>query len=97
MKKISLIDFQRLSGLSDRALMHLLKSTQLKCSTEQGQILIDIEQLSVKKLVEAVSHKSAQLLLKDQNYLSERIASTLTTKLESIFDQALSIAAGRKS
>lgn len=90
MSYVSLEDFQKLTGISDSALLWLLKRQNLVCEIGQSGILqIDIESAHVKSLIEALAQKQTEVLAADRDLLFERISGILLTRLDDIVARAV--------
>ena len=96
MKLISLAELQRLTGLSDRAMMQILSNGQLQCECRDNEIFFDSSSIELHSLVRAIAQRKQEIIQRDQNYISERISSLIAQRLEALFERALSIASGRK-
>lgn len=86
---VSLTEFQRLTGLSDSAILWLLKHNKiaLAYSLDQG-IRVDAGDASTRLMVEAMIHQHETLISEDESLLMERISALIRTHLESIFETA---------
>ncbi len=92
MKLVKLAQFQDLLALSDKALMYLLRENRLKLSFDPAQgILVNIEDLDMKDLVEAIASLKRDLLRDNSELIAERLASIVGNKLERLVEEALAI------
>ena len=87
---VNLQEFQRLSGLSDKALLHLLKHNQLRCEVRDGSCLvIDIESTETKALQESILQRQHETLNSHQDLISERLGTIVRDEMQSIVDEAI--------
>ena len=89
MKWIRLAELQRISGLGDRATMHLLRQNLLSCriDAEQG-ILVDVDAVTSRVVLEAVAN--GPLLSKEEvDGWTERLARVLAECLDGIVKEAV--------
>ncbi|RMG43704.1 MAG: hypothetical protein D6719_03200 [Candidatus Dadabacteria bacterium] len=90
MKLVNLSEFQRLTGISDRSLLWLLKNRRLICQvSDASEIMIDIESADVKKLIEAMKSTNHDFLKKRQRIITEKFARIIGEELDVIVDQAV--------
>lgn len=91
MKLIRLAEFQDLLNLSDRALTCLLRENKLKMSiNQQTGLLIDIEDVQVDQLVQAIIHLRTDMLGQNSELIAERLAALIGRNLECLIEEALS-------
>jgi hypothetical protein len=97
MNKVSLKEFKNISGLSDRALVHLLieNSISIEYSEEEG-ILIDIESANVDHLIRATIKQQKEILSSKKKLYMESFASLIAEHLELIVDEAIMLARSQK-
>ncbi len=87
---VSLQEYQRLSGLSDKALLHLLKHNLLSCSNrENSGLVVDIESTEVRALHEAILKRQQEVSLQQQDLISERVGTIVRDEMQSIIDEAI--------
>ena len=85
MTLVTLTEFQRITGLSDQALLWLLKDNQLECSIdEENGLMIDIESTNTTELIKAVALKHEQVLERHKRIVSERFARIISEQMEEI-------------
>ncbi|MCO6432192.1 MAG: hypothetical protein J5J00_15145 [Deltaproteobacteria bacterium] len=87
MKHYPLLDFKRLSGLSDGAIVWLLSSGKLPCTLgKQGELLIDCDDLNVKAIISAISKRNARTL--DQHFalVEERFSAVMGEQMEELIE-----------
>ena len=89
---IPLGKYQRLTGLSDRALVHLLCSNKLSCRCDEEQgILVDFESVDNKELLEAVAKTHAAAVGDIEVLMAEKFGSFISEKFEEISSEAISL------
>ncbi|MCB0309782.1 MAG: hypothetical protein KDD42_01025 [Bdellovibrionales bacterium] len=92
MKLLTLEEFQKLTSISDRAIVWLLKNKKLACQiNDQNELLVDIESAQIKDLVSAISARHLELMTNNRRLVSERLAKIVSSKLEEFLDQALQV------
>lgn len=90
MKLLRISEFQRLSGLSDRALAWLVVNNRLPCQADPKQgIMVDVESVEIGTLVSAIAARKEELLKERHSFLAERFANIIGKSLEEILDEAL--------
>lgn len=93
---LSIEEFQRASGLSDSAVLWLLKSNQLKCRSDPKKgLLICNDSLEMQTLVEAIARGKHRAAGKDQRILVEKMARIVRENMESIFEESIARVASR--
>jgi len=88
---VSLADFQALAGLSDGAVVWLLKENKLPVvySRETG-LAVDATAATVAQLIEAIMHEHKESLVRHESLLMEKIGAIISAHLETILDEAVS-------
>ena len=67
-KQLSLDELQNITGLSDSALLWLLKTGRLRCITnKEGVIFVDISSVELSDLVSALTRIQTESLKKHQD------------------------------
>jgi len=90
-KHLSLTEFQDLVGLSDSALVWLLKNSDLECHIgDDGKIRVDASSTSTKDLVKALTTANKELLQKDAQMIKEKLSQMIGEEFENISREALS-------
>lgn len=85
MSLVSLFEFQKLTLLSDEAVLWLLKHNRLSCSLDSdGSILIDTSAVTTKSLVQAISAIRSDTLATLDSALLEKCARRFSEHLEEI-------------
>lgn len=87
---LTLDEFQRLTGVSDAALLWALKNNlfALSYSAENG-LSVDIDSVDVKDLVRALASKKEEILAQESGVLTEKITNIISNNLEQLVDRAL--------
>lgn len=97
MKQLTLSDFQKLTGLSDAALLYLLKENKLACETNRdGALLVDVSTVQIKELIQALTKRQSEALEVEREVIKERIARIASEELGSIIDRAITIYLGER-
>lgn len=90
MKLVKLIDFQKLSGLSDSMIVGLLTRNVIPCHLDEKHgIMVEVESVELKEIVAAIAAKQDGLLTQQQTLVAERLGRMVNSQLERIFDQAI--------
>ena len=90
MSAIKIRDFQRLTGLSDSAILTLLAGNDLACTIDDdGYIKIDAESIEVRKLVDAAISLQEVELSKEHGVIVEKIARLIGDQFSSIVEEAV--------
>lgn len=90
MKLIKLAEFQDLLDLSDSAMVCLLRENKLKFSLSQDQgLMIDIEEVQINQLVQAIITLRAELLNQNSELIAEKMAALVGKNLERLIEEAL--------
>jgi len=96
MSFISLQEFQRLSGISDAVLVHLLCSNKLRCSLDPaGSLLVDVDDPRLAEVMTGITGLSCEILRGRQVLIAERVAAVIRDELGHILEDALALAASR--
>lgn len=86
---VSLAEFQRLTGLSDSAVLWLLKHNKLPLAyTSELGLRVDSAHASTRTMVESMVREHDELLTADSSLLMARITALINTHLESILETA---------
>ena len=90
MSAIKIRDFQRLTGLSDSAVLTLLAGNDLACSVDDdGYIQIDAESVEVRALIDAAVALQEAELGKEHGVIVEKIARLIGDQFSSIVEEAV--------
>ena len=90
MSAIKIRDFQRLSGLSDSAVLTLLSGNDLKCEIDdEGFIKIDAESIEVRQLIEAALNHQQEELAKEHGVIVEKVARVIGEQFGAIVEEAV--------
>jgi len=90
MKIVSLEEFQKLVGLSDKALIWLLTRNLVQCQivAERG-LCVDLESVDTKSLRESILARREAVLDRRNEIIVERLGNVVRDELESIVDEAI--------
>lgn len=90
MAKITIAEFQSATGLSDSAIMWLIRRNELPFdySKERG-LLIDAENVGTKEIVAALISKGQSALEKERSLIMERLSVIVAEQLDRILNDAL--------
>lgn len=92
MKRITVLEFKKLSGLSDRALVTLLTANRLPCSVDPSLgLMIDIDAVHSGTILQGTITPSIDTLESDRQVIRERFSRIIADNLDSITDEALSL------
>ncbi|MBX7139305.1 MAG: hypothetical protein K1X83_15125 [Oligoflexia bacterium] len=92
MKLLKLADFQNLSGLSDRALMWLLKNQKLACQcSAAGEILVDADSAEMQEIVTALKQQSREIGVRRASLIKEKLGQLVSQRVERVIDEAIAI------
>ena len=89
MKKINLQDFQKLSGLSDKAMLWLLINGKLPISLDSNTITIDPSGLDMRSLIQSIAVRVQERFSSHQALIEERLESLIAEKLEDLVEEAI--------
>ena len=90
MKLIRLGDFQKLAGLSDRALSWLLTRNLVRCQIDPAQgILVDLDSVETTDLLKSIAARRTRILQTGERLLMESLAAVATRHFEQIVERAL--------
>lgn len=96
MKLLSLTEFQKMACLSDKAMMWLLRKGGLNCQINaEGSVQIDIDSTSTAELVQAIRKERKAVFEEFQPILSEKCGKVVSTRLEAVMNEAISIFLGQ--
>ena len=86
---VPLAEFQRLTGLSDAAIVWLLSHNKIPLAydTESG-VRVDVAHASTRSMVEAMVQAHDELLVAEEPLLMGRITALINTHMESIIETA---------
>lgn len=87
---VTLAEFQAISGLSDGAVVWLLRSNALplRYSTAEG-LRVDASAASARSLIEAIMRDHGAALEQHEAVLAEKAAAVVARHLELIIDEAI--------
>lgn len=90
MKNVSLEEFQKLVGVSDKALVWLLTHNVVQCqaSPEHG-ISVDLESVDTKALREAILARRDEIVDQRKEIIVERLGNVVRDELTSIVNEAI--------
>ena len=89
MKRLSLAEFQKLSGISDASLVWLLNNGKLSCFAEPGKPLeVEASGVAVATIVEAIVQARTNAIPSPDVALEERISAVIAEEMESILAEA---------
>jgi|GEM_PF-3478697 len=87
---LSLGEFQKLTGISDAALLWLLKNNKLRCQVDSKKgLIVCPENLELQNLVEAVARRKQKVLAKHEKLLIEKMARIIRENFEAITEEAI--------
>lgn len=90
MKQISLSEFKRLTLLSDASLVYLLEKGQLSCIiNHNNQLLIDIDKLENRQIVDAILNQSKNLVEDQADLLEQKIARIVAEYFDAVVNESL--------
>ena len=87
---ISLKEFQRVTGISDRALVWLLHHNSLPLSVSEKGITVQGDKLEIDRIIDAIVAKREGVRNNEKALLVERAASTICSKLDELLAEAIS-------
>ncbi|MBN8550778.1 MAG: hypothetical protein J0M12_15800 [Deltaproteobacteria bacterium] len=99
MKTVSLEEFQKLVGISDKALVWLLTQNLLQCQTTADRgLCVDLESVDTENLRKAILARRDSVLEERKDIIVERLGNAVRDELQSIVDEAIGhyIAEGSK-
>lgn len=94
MKLVPISSFQKITGISDRAMLQLLErvgkdATQVYAEMSETQgLLLDVDSLKVRDLVEAIRQKQDKELSQKRAVIVEKLGAIVVEEIESIFLEA---------
>ena len=107
---ISLSDFQRLSGLSDRALLRLPKQDLLRCRVTEAseqthdatqktstRLEVDFESVDNSTLIKTIATASRDESKKVERLIAEKFARLISEKIDDITDRAIELFLQKRS
>lgn len=87
---VSLQEFQKLTGLSDKALVYLLKQNLLRCSvSDQSLLMVDLESVEIQHLQAAILERHGEVLNLNSTVISETLGTIVRDHLDVIVNEAL--------
>ncbi len=89
MSNFSLSEFQRLSGLSDSALLWLLKSGKLSLKLDRGALSVDFTAKDMESLIESLKESETLIAPELKEQLAETAAVVLREELGVMLEEAL--------
>ena len=90
MKKISLEDFQNITGMPDSSLLYLLKKNKLKLEhNRENGILIDATDVRNDEIIRAVIKENVSTLKQHKDIIKERLSIIIGDQIELLLDEAL--------
>jgi len=90
MKAIPLKEFQELCALSDRALVHLLHSNQIRCEVIDGALMVDTDSVEISDLIHAIGEAREEYWRLNSTLLSERLAGIVSAAFSKVIERTLS-------
>ena len=88
MKSLTIEEFQRTAGLSDAAVLWLLRKKPELWSLADGQLTIDAGSADLASLIEAMAAREGALLEEQRRLVTERIARIIGNHLDALFTEA---------
>ncbi len=90
MKTVSLEEFQKLVGISDKALVWLLTHNMVQCQTspERG-LTVDLESVDTNALREAILTRRDEIVEQRKEIIVERLGNVVRDELTSIVNEAI--------
>ena len=88
MKPLSLEEFQRTSGLSDAAMLWLLRHKSEYCSMVDGQLSIEAGSVDLQALIASMAARERSLFDEQARLIVERFARIISNHLDSVFAKA---------
>lgn len=90
MKNVSLEEFQRLVGISDKALVWLLTNKLLHCKpSSDGGLTVDLEAVDTHALREAILARRDEIIDQRKEVIVERLGNVVRDELNSIVNEAI--------
>ncbi len=87
---VTLHELQLTTGLSDQALLHLLKQKETACKVDPEQgLLVDADSVSTKSMIQALLERSTTLLESEKEVLVARFSHTIGEQIEELIEEAL--------
>jgi hypothetical protein len=91
MKMISLREFQSATGLSNDALVWLIKNNKLTFEYNKTKgLLVDIDGVNKNQLIQSMLEKEVSDLESNKDIIKERLSIVVASKVEELFEEALS-------
>lgn len=83
MSRITLAEFQKVTGLSDRSLGWLLKRNRLSCHLDEKRgIMVDTDCVGQAEIVRAVASSCADTFGEEEELIIERLSGIVADNLE---------------
>lgn len=90
MKLVTLSDFQKLAGLSDKALSWLLTRNLVACQTDAARgILVDLDSVETGDLLKSIAARRSRVLREGDRLMMEKLAAVATRNFEDIIEQVV--------
>jgi len=90
MTLIKLSEFHQITGISLEALSRLLINNTLKCHIDEKKgIMVDIESIETKNLIESIIEQQRNAFERDKRIISEKLARIIGVYFEQITDDFL--------
>lgn len=87
---VTLHELQITTGLSDQAMLHLLKQRETACKVDPDKgIMIDADSVSTKSMIQALLERSTSLLASEKDVLVARFSHTIGAQIEELIEEAL--------
>jgi hypothetical protein len=86
---LSLKQFQRTTGISDKALVALLSNNHLPAILEEGKLMINMQDISTEHLIEASKTAQKHTLEPYRQLFIDRFAELLQESLDDLLTVAL--------
>jgi hypothetical protein len=98
MSRVTLKEFQQLTGLSDTAVLWLLKNDALRCSVDaETHLRIDLDAVSAEDLRNALLARQQEVLDAHADIIAERLGTIVRERLDAVVEDALSRITSRAS
>ena len=98
MSALRIRDFQRLTGLSDSAVLSLLSANDLNYEIDpDGFISIEADSVEIRQLVDAVASLQENQLSSEHGVIVEKVARVVSEEFSSIVEQAIAHARATNS
>lgn len=90
MSYVSLREFQEVTGISDRAMLEILKRNQLSCQLdEEHGIMVELESADAEQLIEVVVTSERDRFTADKGLIRERFRTIIVERLNEIIDDVV--------